>query len=133
MEQSYDGDEDNAKEENIYEEIDKRNDNEDEDGNSFVDKEQSDGNSSRKSLSLNSDSGIGDSCQTASQQSYRRVVTKLGTLDVAQRGPNKKRVHNQHNPKSVLPGSIPSAGNGQPLHQSSLDELLSRSVSLRMN
>jgi hypothetical protein len=46
----------------------------------------SDGNSSRKSSSLNSDSGIG-----ASAGSRHRVVAKLGTLDVTARGPYKKK------------------------------------------
>ena len=83
-----DNDEDEAKTENIYEEIDKRVDHEngENDDDDFHEKGMSDGNSSRKSSSLNSDSGIG-----ASGGSRHRVVAKLGTLDVTQRGQYKKK------------------------------------------
>ena len=82
-------DDNNPKTENIYEEIDKKVDGEDED---FQEKGMSDGNSSRKSSSLNSDSGIGASGGSRHAASHHhRVVGKLGTLDVTQRGPYKKK------------------------------------------
>jgi len=110
-----------SKGENIYEEIDKRMD--DEETDSIVEKEHSDGDSSRKSSSLNSDSGIGESHkETPHPKSYRRIATKLGTLDVTQRGPYKKR---DPNFKPSTPPPIPVC-NGDAPHQSSLDELLSR-------
>lgn len=97
-------DEDNGKSENIYEEIDKNN----EDDYSLGEKD-----CSSKSVSLHSDSGFGESHRKCS----RRLVTKLGTLDVAQRGPYKKR--------DLNPTPIPACIT-QPTYQSSLDELLLR-------
>ena len=99
VDEMYRDEDEEAKTENIYEEIDKKVDPDgkadtnanggndvDDDDEDFHEKGMSDGNSSRKSSSLNSDSGIG-----ASGGSRHRVVAKLGTLDVTQRGPYKKK------------------------------------------
>ena len=111
--------EEESKSENIYEEIDKRVDEHDVDNedDEFHEKGMSDGNSSRKSSSLNSDSGIGAS--GGSRRAQHRVVGKLGTLDVTQRGPYKKKdaSHCTESQKSSLDVLLSQTTPGMTPHQ----------------
>ncbi len=139
VDEMYNDEDENCKTENIYEEIDKKEvaegkeDGDDDDNDvddDFNEKGMSDGNSSRKSSSLNSDSGIGASGgsrhttrQSRTGQSHHRVVGKLGTLDVTQRGPYKKKEAVTSRPPMVSPTAA-----GSEAQKSSLDVLLSRTT-----